>query len=276
MTSGCLSRLSTQAQAARARYNAEHAAPTGTRTYVGHLLPGEDDRKRYALEDATRRVRQLTAVIRSLTCGSLRDGHEHAADFPTFRLGIIVRADDGHETYVAVRVTGTIPEDLVSIILRHVPGCDPELWDAVIRLPERPLFGSGASLVQPHEPCRGRKTPRRSRHRITVAVRLAAKNTVIKPAHTGPLTACCTLAMIFPAGRAPRRRRILPPLERLAEALDPADVTAKGLSDLRAVTEAAEQVRRDEAPVTERVPAARARGQRHPRRGLTRPRDRAG
>jgi hypothetical protein len=52
-----------------------------------------------------------------------------------------VRADDGHETYVAVRVTGAIPEDLASIILRHVPGCDPELWDAVIRLPECPLLG---------------------------------------------------------------------------------------------------------------------------------------
>ena len=133
--------LAAQAHAARARYNAEHAAPAGTRTFIGHLLPGEDDRKRYALEDATRRVRQLTTVIRSLTCGSLRDGHEHAVDFATFRLGIIVRADDGHETYVAVRVTGAIPEDLVSIILRHVPGCDPELWDVVIRLPERPLLG---------------------------------------------------------------------------------------------------------------------------------------
>lgn len=66
--------------------------------------------------------------------------------------------------------------------------------------------------------------------------------------------------MIFPAGRAPRRRRSRPPLEQLAEALDPADVTAEDLSDLRAVAEAAEQVRRDEAPVTERVPAARARG----------------
>jgi hypothetical protein len=35
--------------------------------------------------------------------------------------------------------------------------------------------------------------------------------------------------------------------EQLAEAIDPADVTAEDLSDLRAVAEAAEQVRRDEA-----------------------------
>ncbi len=48
--------------------------------------------------------------------------------------------------------------------------------------------------------------------------------------------------------------------EQLAEAIDPADVTAEDLSDLRAVAEAAEQVRRDEALVTEWVAAARARG----------------
>ena len=48
--------------------------------------------------------------------------------------------------------------------------------------------------------------------------------------------------------------------EQLADDLDPASVTAEDLSDLRAVAEAAEQVRRDEAVVTERVAAARAKG----------------
>ena len=41
--------------------------------------------------------------------------------------------------------------------------------------------------------------------------------------------------------------------ERLADALDPAAASADDLSDLRAVAEAADQVRRDEALVTERV-----------------------
>src|SRR5258708_4519893 len=48
--------------------------------------------------------------------------------------------------------------------------------------------------------------------------------------------------------------------EQLADNLDPASVAAEDLSDLRAVAEAAEQARRDEALVTERVAAARARG----------------
>jgi hypothetical protein len=47
--------------------------------------------------------------------------------------------------------------------------------------------------------------------------------------------------------------------EQLADNLDPASVATEDPSDLRAVAEAAEQVRRDEALVTERV-AARARG----------------
>jgi hypothetical protein len=48
--------------------------------------------------------------------------------------------------------------------------------------------------------------------------------------------------------------------EQLANNLDPATATVDDLSDLRAVAEAADQVRRDEALVTERVAAARARG----------------
>jgi len=48
--------------------------------------------------------------------------------------------------------------------------------------------------------------------------------------------------------------------EQLADRLDPATAEAEDLSDLRAIAEAAEQVRRDEALVTERVAEARARG----------------
>ena len=48
--------------------------------------------------------------------------------------------------------------------------------------------------------------------------------------------------------------------EQLADQLDPAATAADDLSDLRAIAEAADQVRRDEALVTERVAAARARG----------------
>jgi hypothetical protein len=48
--------------------------------------------------------------------------------------------------------------------------------------------------------------------------------------------------------------------QRLADELDPTTAKVDDLSDLRAVAEAADQVRRSEAMVTERVAAARAKG----------------
>jgi hypothetical protein len=133
--------LSEHAQAARSRYNAGHPAPLCTQTYIGHLLPTDDDNKRRRLEAGVRDLRELISTIRRLISRSLRDGREYAADFMNFRLGIVVRADEGHETYVAIRIAGSVRDDLVSVILRNVPGCDPALWDAVMRLPDRTLTG---------------------------------------------------------------------------------------------------------------------------------------
>ena len=134
------SALETTARAARADYNANNRQPLSTTTYVGHLLPDQNDRDRYQLEAGARLVRDLAAALRELTRGSLHDGHEHAADFPAFRLGILVRADDGHETYAAVRITGSVPDDLIAVILRHVPGCDPDAWYPEYALPSRSLL----------------------------------------------------------------------------------------------------------------------------------------
>jgi hypothetical protein len=129
-----------QARTARQRYNAEHDKPLTTDTYSGHLLPGLDDHDRYLLEAGTRFALRLNTVIRDLTTGSLRDGHEHAADLAGFRLGVIVRADDGHETYVAIRITGSVPRDLTAMILSRVPGCAPDAWFPEHALPERHLL----------------------------------------------------------------------------------------------------------------------------------------
>jgi hypothetical protein len=48
--------------------------------------------------------------------------------------------------------------------------------------------------------------------------------------------------------------------ETWADQLDPATTAAESLGDLRAVAEAADTARRDEAILTERVATARARG----------------
>ncbi|MEV6151703.1 hypothetical protein AB0L53_15290 [Nonomuraea sp. NPDC052129] len=73
---------------------------------------------------------------------SLRDGHEHVIDIQTFVLGIQVRAEDGYATYVAVRIVGSAPDDIVAVILARVPGCDRDSWGFEHKLPNRPLYGA--------------------------------------------------------------------------------------------------------------------------------------
>lgn len=132
--------LHTRAQAARQRYNAEHDKPLTTDTHCADLLPNTDDADRYRIEAATRFALRLDATIRDLVHGSLHDGHEHAADLAGFRLGVIIRADDGHETYAAIRITGPVPQNLTSTILLLIPGCDPTAWFPEYALPERDLL----------------------------------------------------------------------------------------------------------------------------------------
>jgi hypothetical protein len=110
------------------------------RELVFDLFQLRRDHDRYLAEAATRLARRLNATVRELVRGSLRDGHEHAADFAGFRLGIIVRAEDGHETYVAIRITGSVHQNLTTTILSRVPGCAPDAWFPEYALPERELL----------------------------------------------------------------------------------------------------------------------------------------
>jgi hypothetical protein len=132
--------LHSSAQASRQRYNTEHDRPLTTDTHVGHLLPGQDDLDRHLLEAGTRFALDLDAALRRLLREALHDGHEHAADMTGFRLGVIVRADEGNETYVAIRITGSVPQDLTALILDRVPGCARDAWFPEYSLPERSLL----------------------------------------------------------------------------------------------------------------------------------------
>ncbi|MDG4789733.1 hypothetical protein O7626_28050 [Micromonospora sp. WMMD1102] len=123
----------------RARHNAEIRPPLATDTCSAYLLPTQDDRLRYRLEAGLRFVRRLERTVPGLVGASLRDGHEHSMDLDTFVLGVQVRADAGHETYVAIRVTGSVPENITKIILDIVPGCDHGGWYPETVLPERSL-----------------------------------------------------------------------------------------------------------------------------------------
>jgi hypothetical protein len=102
---------------------------------VDHPLLGKA-RDQFA---AVRFVRRLEAFVPDLVRHSLRDGREHAADLGTFSVGVQVRADDGHETYVAIRIAGNVPGDLTKVILDIVPGCDHTGWYPEAALPDREL-----------------------------------------------------------------------------------------------------------------------------------------
>lgn len=132
--------LEADGRAARARYNSAHADGLKSATYTGHLLPAREDHIRYRAEAGVRFVRRLRGTILELTRSTLRDGGEHTVDFDTFTLGLQIRADDGHETYLAVRITGSVPANLVTVILGNVPGCEADGWYPEHALPERDLL----------------------------------------------------------------------------------------------------------------------------------------
>lgn len=129
--------LAATGKAARARYNTEHSPPLTTATYTGDLLPDRADELRWRAEAAARTERRLRAVVHDLVRQSLLDGSEHASMLDGAALGIQVLANQGHETYVAIRIIGSVPRRLVAIILSLVPGCELDAWMSDYAMPER-------------------------------------------------------------------------------------------------------------------------------------------
>lgn len=132
-------KLAADATVARSRYNAGHAKAITTNTYAAHLLPDETDQARYRAEFAARLERELAGAVRQLCRASLLDGREHTTTVGGAVLGVQIRANQGHETYVAVRIIGSVPETLTVTVLDLVPGCDLDGWFPEYSLPERPL-----------------------------------------------------------------------------------------------------------------------------------------
>ena len=131
--------LSNAARSARARYNAEHTPPLATNTDMTQWLSSDADQDRFAAEGAVRLIRELDATVRHLVRASLLDGHEHTAQVAKASLGILARADAGHETYVALRIHGSVPKNLLIVILDLVPGCDHNAWFPELAMPHRAL-----------------------------------------------------------------------------------------------------------------------------------------
>lgn len=124
---------------ARARYNTAHTPPLTTDTDVSQWLPSDADQDRFAAEGAVRLIHEFETTVRCLVRDSLLDGHEHTTQVAKASLGVLVRADSGHETYIALRILGAGPKNPLIVILDLVPGCDRNAWFPEFAMPHRAL-----------------------------------------------------------------------------------------------------------------------------------------
>lgn len=131
--------LTIAAVAARARYNAENTPPLRSSTFCSQWLANEDDFDRYRAESAVRMLRTMRETVRRLVCASLLDGHEHAGEVAGAELGVLVRGVEDRGTYVAMWITGSVPDNFVAVALDLVPGCDRDGWYPEFAMPDRPL-----------------------------------------------------------------------------------------------------------------------------------------
>ncbi|GIH73431.1 hypothetical protein [Sphaerimonospora thailandensis] len=120
--------LAERARQARKTYNSSHTPALATDTYTDELLPGPLDDARLRLEEAERSVLRMESCVRTLVVQALLTGHEQREDLAGYALAILVRADEGHETYVGIRVIGQVTIADQAAILDAVPGCDRDSW----------------------------------------------------------------------------------------------------------------------------------------------------
>jgi hypothetical protein len=131
--------LATATRSAKARYNSTHSTALITDTYSGPWLPTPDDLERYELEAGARLERRLAAAVHHLIHSALEDGAEHAALLDGIALGIQILVRSEHETYVSIRIIGSVPTNITALILSAVPGCDPTGWGPEYAMPDRPI-----------------------------------------------------------------------------------------------------------------------------------------
>lgn len=66
-------------------------------------------------------------VIR-LVAMSLKSGHLAIAEFRNHRIKVLVRAENGHEAYLAIIAEGVPDPQMFALLLDCVPGVSPDDW----------------------------------------------------------------------------------------------------------------------------------------------------
>jgi len=101
---------------------------TGRTVSSDHLLPADWDCKRLAAEQAVAWRREMKRMVIRLVAMSLKNGHLAVAEFRNHRIKALVRAENGHEAYLAIIAEGVPDPQMFALLLDCVPGVAPEDW----------------------------------------------------------------------------------------------------------------------------------------------------
>ncbi|SDL39585.1 hypothetical protein SAMN05216298_3798 [Glycomyces sambucus] len=100
----------------------------GTLVSTEHLLPQDWDWNRLLAEQAVAWKREMKQLVIRLIVMSLRSGDLAIAEFQNYRLKALVRADEGHESFLAIMTEGVLYPEVFAVLLASVPGIDPGDW----------------------------------------------------------------------------------------------------------------------------------------------------
>lgn len=113
---------------ARKLYNRDNSPALTTDTHTGGLLPGPLDEARLRLEDVERHMLRMESCVRTLVVDSLLSGCEEREELGGYTLAVLVRVREDHETYVGIRIIGSVTIAEQAAILEAVPGCERDSW----------------------------------------------------------------------------------------------------------------------------------------------------
>lgn len=101
---------------------------TGKTVSTVGLLPTEWDWKRLTAEQAIAWRREMKRIVIPLIAMSMTSGKVAVAEFRQHRIKALVRADNGHEAYLAIIAEGIPNPEVFALLLDCVPGVSPEDW----------------------------------------------------------------------------------------------------------------------------------------------------
>lgn len=106
----------------------ERECTTGKTVSTGRLLPGEWDWDRLTAERVLAWRREMKQLVIRMIIESLKTGKVAMIEFRDHRIMALVRADDGHEAYLAIIADGIPDQRVFALLLDCVPGIAPGDW----------------------------------------------------------------------------------------------------------------------------------------------------